>query len=336
MLEKPDLSDESIITVLQKEYGLSIAAVSFLPLGADLDTAVYRAITPGGTPAFVKLRRGDFDEASVAVPKFLSDRGLKQVIAPLPTRTGRLWAGLDPYRLILYPFVEGSDAFEVDLSDAQRIEFGAALRALHTAVLLAAITNHVRREAFAPRWRETTRAFLTRIEKESFADPVAAELAAFLQIKRDETLELIRRAGRLALALQVQTPEYVLCHGDIHGWNLLVDAHNALYMVDWDTLVFAPKERDLMFVGSGLGGNGHTLREEEDLFYQGYGWVERSQTALAYYRYERIIEDVAVYCEQILLTDEGGEDRRQALAYLKSNFEAGGTIEIAYQIDKTA
>ena len=156
-----------------------------------------------------------------------------------------------------------------------------------------------------------------------------------MKAKRDETLELVERAERLALMLQVQTPEFILCHGDIHAWNLLIDINDALYMVDWDTLIFAPKERDLMFVGGGLGGNGHTLQEEETLFYQGYGQTRINPIAIAYYRYERIIEDIAVYCEQILLTDEGGDDRVQSLENLKSNFKPNGTIKIAYQSDKT-
>ncbi len=33
---------------------------------------------------------------------------------------------------------------------------------------------------------------------------------------------------------------------------------------------------------------------------------------LAYYRYEWIIENIVVYCEQIFLTNEGGEDREQS------------------------
>ena len=43
MLEKPDLQDEKIIACLQDEYGLLVVQVAFLPLGADRDTAVYRA-----------------------------------------------------------------------------------------------------------------------------------------------------------------------------------------------------------------------------------------------------------------------------------------------------
>jgi spectinomycin phosphotransferase len=125
-----------------------------------------------------------------------------------------------------------------------------------------------------------------------------------------------------------------LCHADIHAWNLLIADDDALYMVDWDTLIFAPKERDLMFIGGGLGGNGRTPQEEETLFYQGYGPANINQIALAYYRYERIIEDIGVYCQQIFLSDEGREDRPQAVEYLKSNFRPNGTIAVACQSDR--
>lgn len=335
MLEKPDLRDERIIACLENEYGLSVDQIAFLPLGADLSTAVYRVVADDETPYFVKLRRGDFDEASVAMPKFLSDTGIKQIIPSLSTQTGQLWADLDPYKVILYPFVEGRNGFEVNLSDQQRVELGAALKRVHMADIPLAITNRIRRETFSPQWRETVKLFLERIANEAFAEPVAAELAAFLRAKRREILELVQRSERLALALQAQPLEFVLCHGDIHAWNLLIGANGALYMVDWDTLIFAPKERDLMFVGAGLGGNGHSLEEEETLFYQGYGLTQIDPVGIAYYRYERIIEDMAVFCEQIFLSDEGGEDREQALVYLKSNFLPNGTIEIAYQSDKT-
>ena len=61
MLEKPDISDELIISCLQEEYDLRVAALTFLPLGADMGTAVYRAVTEDGTAYFLKLRKG-FEE----------------------------------------------------------------------------------------------------------------------------------------------------------------------------------------------------------------------------------------------------------------------------------
>lgn len=83
MLEKPDLEDGRLVACLNDEYGLLVGQVSFLPLGADRNTAVYRIIADDETPYFLKLRGGDFDETSVLLPKFLSDQGIEQIIAPL-------------------------------------------------------------------------------------------------------------------------------------------------------------------------------------------------------------------------------------------------------------
>ncbi|MFN8568618.1 MAG: aminoglycoside phosphotransferase family protein [Kouleothrix sp.] len=333
MLEKPDLNDQRIITCLHDEYGLSVAQIAFLPLGADMNTAVYRVVGNDETPYFVKLRRGDFNEAVITVPKFLSDQGIIQIIPALTTQRGQLWASLDPFRVILYPFVAGYNGFEVNLSDQQRIEFGTALKNFHTAKIPEALTKGIRRETFSSEWRDKVRSFLERIEDESFDEPVAVELAAFLKRKRGETLELVNRSEQLAQAFQRQLPEFILCHADIHAWNLLIDVNGRLYLVDWDTLMFAPKERDLMFIGAGLGGNGHSLEEEERLFYQGYGSTAVDPIGIAYYRSERIIEDIAVYCEQLLLSEAGGADRAESFEALKANYLPNGTIAIARESD---
>jgi spectinomycin phosphotransferase len=62
-----------------------------------------------------------------------------------------------------------------------------------------------------------------------------------------------------------------------------------------------------MFAGGGQFGAGRTAQEEETLFYQGYGPTAIDPAALAYYRYERIVEDIAVYCEKLFLSDTGGD-----------------------------
>jgi spectinomycin phosphotransferase len=80
MLEKPDLEYEEIIDCLQEEYGLRVENISFLPIGADLNTAVYCTITKDDKVYFVMLRRGDFNDASVAVPNFLNSQGTIQII----------------------------------------------------------------------------------------------------------------------------------------------------------------------------------------------------------------------------------------------------------------
>jgi hypothetical protein len=109
---------------------------------------------------------------------------------------------------------------------------------------------------------------------------------------------------------------------------------HTLYIVDWDDPLLAPKERDLMFIGGAQGFVGYNAQAEEALFYQGYGPAAINSRALAYYRYERIIEDIALFCEHLLLSNEGGQDRAQSLRYLVSNFLPDGTIEAARRVDE--
>jgi spectinomycin phosphotransferase len=335
MLEKPDLPDGKIICCLQEAYGLSSLQVEFLPLGADQNTAVYRAIADDGASYFVKLRRGDFDEIAVTLPKFLSDQGVQQIIAPLAVQSGLLWTNLETYRLILYPFIAGHDVYEVSLSDRQWVDFGKALKRIHSIVVPPALAQRIPHETYSSRWRDTVRRFLAHLDGESFSDPIAGKLAAFLQSTQGQILDLVARAERLARMLKARSPEFIVCHSDIHAGNILVADGGEIYIVDWDNPIYAPKERDLMYAGGGQFSTWRTAQVEEILFYRGYGPTKVDPAALAYYRYERIVTDIAVYCEQLFLSAEGGEDREQSLKYLKSNFLPGGVIEIAYQGDKT-
>lgn len=331
MLEKPDFPDEKILTCLRDAYGLSVARLTFLPLGADPNTAVYQALTVDETSYFVKLRRGRFDELSVTLPKWLSDQGIRPIIPPLTTTTGQLWANLDPFALILYPFVEGRDGYEVPLSERHWHEFGVALRGIHAAALPPTLLSQIRRETYSPHWRNMVNGFLERLGDEVYDDPVARELAAYLPTKRAELGALVARTEALAQTLQTQTPEFVVCHSDLHAGNFLIANDGALTIVDWDDPILAPKERDLMYIGGGQIKNWRTPQEEEALFYPAYGPTQVNPAALAYYRYERIIQDIAVYCEQLLLSDEGGEDRLQSLHYLQSNFLPNSVLALAYQ-----
>lgn len=333
MLEKPPLDENKIIQCLKTQYGLPITEVTFLPLGADVNTAVYHAQHKDGTRSFVKLRRGTFDEITVIVPKLLFDQGIQQVIPPLQTHAQQLWARLDEYKVMVFPFVEGYSGWQTPLKDHHWTAFGQTLKRIHQAEIPQDMLALLPRETFSPYWRERVRDFQCEVEAQEFTEPIAAQLAAFLKARRAEIDHLVNRAEHLAALVKAQSLDYILCHTDIHVGNLLIDKDDTVYVVDWDTLMLAPKERDLMFIGGGLGGGSHRPEDAARLFYQGYGQTEINRAALAYYRYQRIVEDIAAYCEQLLLTDEGGDDRPEGLRQLTSQFLPGEVVELAYRTD---
>jgi spectinomycin phosphotransferase len=326
MLEKPDLPDQLIVSRLQEEYGLQVARVTFLPLGADINTVVYRVETADEAAYFLKLRKGPFTEITVTLPAFLKSQGIQSIIAPLPTTAGQLWASLDSYKMVLYPFIEGCNGYEAAPSNRQWQEFGAALRALHTVRLPPALSAQIPHETYSPYWQNLVKDFQVQVEVTTYTDPTAVKMAAFMQANREMIDCLVDRAGQLGQALRARNPEQVLCHSDIHAGNLHLATKDALYIVDWDAPIFSPKELDLAMLGGSTTWND---ARQEALFYQGYGQAEIDSQALAYYRCERVILDIAAYGEQLLLSDAGSEDREQSYQYFTSNFLPDHEIDLA-------
>ena len=343
MLTPPPIPTHRIAAHLRAAYALPAARITFLPLGADANTAVYRVEDASGAPYFFKLRLGNFHETSLLVPQFLHERGVRQVIPPVKTLAGALWARMDldepdsSVSTVLYPFITGTDGWDSPLTAAQFREFGAALRGVHSAPLPADLRARIAAETFSDRFREQVRAYQSQAEGTAFADPIAAEMASVLRARRREIDHAVRRAGELAALLLAQDPgspelPFVLCHSDIHGGNLLLAADGSLYIIDWDEPILAPKERDLMFIGAGIGGVWDTPREEA-LFYAGYGAAPVNRSAIAYYRYERIIQDIAAFCDQILPTTGLTPDRAQGLRYFASAFGPGSVLDRAVETD---
>lgn len=334
MLEKPPIPDQKIAACLQSNYNISAVHITFLPLGADINTAVYHIQAPNHSPYFLKLRSGPFNPSAVILTHLLQKQGLNHIIAPLPTTDGRIHTTLDSYTVILSPYIEGKDNYEVPLSDQQMVQFGRLLKQFHTTQFPPSLTQSIPHETYSPRWRDMVRTYLSDLDQHTNADPISAELVAFLSTKRTETLKLIDHAEKQLQTLRTPAPPFILCHADIHAGNIHITADNTFYLIDWDTLILAPKERDLMSIGAGLMGSWRAPHEEETLFYQGYfedGRTPLNPAALTYYRSERIIQDIAEFCHQIFTLAGSLQDRQQALHWLKSNYTPGSTIELAYK-----
>ena len=335
MLERPEIADELIASGVQAEYGLDGTQVTFLPLGYDVNTAVFRVEDRVKATYFLKLRKGDFDPITVRIPQYLSSLGILGIIAPLETKKGQLFSRLGDYTAILYPFIAGKNGYAVRLAKHHWRELGTTIKQIHTTQVPPNLSSFIPKESYDPQWREAVLWFQGKVEVENFTDPVAVKLARFMKVKRQEISQMVRRAEELARVLSHHPLDLVLCHSDAHPGNYLIAEHGELYLVDWDNPILAPKERDLMFFGSGMTGVQPGGREES-WFYQGYGPAQVNMNALAYYRYERIIQDIAEFCKQLLLTTAGGEDRAQAYMYFTSSFQPGHEVEAAFKTDRLA
>jgi len=334
MLEPPGLADEAIVGSLEAGYGILIRAVTFLPLGADSASAAYRIDTVEGASYFLKVRTLDgFSNLSLLVPRFLHDQGVPHVLSPLPAISQAPWVVVGNFALSLFPFLEGHRAADVGLSELHWTSLGTMLRQVHASRLPPALMEIMPRESFTP----SRRAVLTRLEAQVTAelspDPLKRELAAFWRARREEIHTLIDRADALGHRLRSRPAPLVLCHADLHTWNVLLDPSQQLWVVDWDETILSLKERDLMFVVGGIGADQVRIYETA-CFLRGYGDVAIDPLALSYYRYAWAVQDMGAYGEQVYFSpDLGEETRRNALAGFMDLYEPGNIVAIAVGSD---
>lgn len=322
------LDSYEIIECLNAGYGIAVNQLILLPVGADMNAAVYKAETHDGKSYFVKLKRGHRYNMSVAILAMLQASGIQQIIPPIPTMNGMLAHYINDCTLTVYPFVNGQNGFSCKLTNDQWIILGKAIKQVHAFDVPPSIKKRIRKETYSPKWREAVRSLDAHID-----DEIALKFQSFMKEHGAIIHRLVERAEVLSQKVQEQAPECVLCHSDIHGGNVLIDETGAIYIVDWDDPIMAPKERDLMFIGGGVA-NVWNNPQEAEFFYQGYGDTDINRTILAYYRHERIVEDIAEYGHALLLSSDGGDERLEMYKQFIGMFEPNGVVDIAFKTDE--
>jgi spectinomycin phosphotransferase len=327
--DDPGLDLDTITACLDAQYDLRVSAITFLPLGYDLNAAVYKVIAGDDAAYFLKIRFGPVAESGLTVPWALAQRGIHNVLAPLQTRSGELWCSCEGCSLVLYPFIAGTDATAVGMGDDQWREFGSTLQAVHTSGLAEEFRGRLPGETFGLPSAALVRRILELTQTTEFENAVAERFAAFWRDHATRINEMVARAEALGRRLRSKSFDHVLCHADIHAANILVGDAGQIHLIDWDGPMIAPRERDLLFVVGSIIARAVEPREEK-LFFAGYGPVDIDPEALIYYRYERIVQDLGEIGRSVLL-DPGPNDRMRAeeSRLARSFFAPGGDIDRA-------
>ncbi|HGF1456598.1 TPA: aminoglycoside O-phosphotransferase APH(9)-Ia [Legionella pneumophila] len=326
-----NIPDQQLIKLLKVYYGIDIHAVQLIVGGADMNAFGYKADSESNS-YFVKLKYGHHDEINLSIIRLLYDSGIKEIIFPIYTRDTKLFQQIDHFKIIVYPFIDAPNGFTQNLTEKQWQQLGKVLRQIHETSVPTAIQQRLRKETYSPKWREMVRSFYNKIGFDDSDDQITADFKSFFNQKIDSIHRLVDSSEELSQKIQPDLDKYVLCHSDVHAGNVLVVNEESIYIIDWDEPMLAPKERDLMFIGGGIG-NVWNKHHEIDYFYEGYGKTNVDKIILSYYRHERIVEDIAVYGQDLLSREQNDESRLESFKHFKSMFDPNNVVEIALSSD---
>ena len=323
MREQPKIPEEQLRACFQDQYDLYPVTLEFLPLGLDYKAGVYRVVSEQGTAYLLKVTSRPLYEPRCLVPRYLNDQGITSVVAPIPTRSGALWTKLVDWTVIVYPFIDG-DTSLTGMTNEQWKEVGTIFKGIHQVRLSPGGFESLRKETFDPtEYAQWVRAFETQHLHSRHGGSVSERALHTSWMAHQSTIHKgVTSLKKLAEMLQSRTFPYVICHADLHPANLIRDHAGHVFVIDWDEVMLAPKERDFIFIRT----------PQADAFWEGYGQTEIDWVALTYYLWERVVQDVIECTQDVCFRDDLGEETRADAAQMFDEIlaEEGSSINAAY------
>jgi spectinomycin phosphotransferase len=325
-----------------EDFGIDLVSVDGVGYGADEAAQLWRGVSVDGAMYAVKLSGGG-TPAGLVVSAHLAAHGVAGVVAPVPTRDGRLWSERDGRRLSVMPWVSEDRALGGGMTAEHWAAYGALLADVHaTAVTDALVTQLPREDHTHDRVASAARALQRRL-KETAHEPAGSggndhlvrALVAEWRTSAGLVTTLLEQADSLGRELRTREAPGVVCHGDPHLGNLLVGAVDRVWLIDWDDAVLAPRERDLMFAIGGVLAFAPVSPQEQSWFFDGYGAdgvgaADLDRTRLAYYRCTRALEDLVDPAAQVLDAHRSSEsERADALSIVRGVLSPTGLVSLA-------
>jgi spectinomycin phosphotransferase len=323
MREQPGIAEEHLRACLQEQYDLYPVTLEFLPLGHDYDAGVYRAVSEQGMAYLLKVTSRPLYEPRCVVPRYLYDQGITSVVAPIATGSGALWTKLGDWTVIVYPFIEG-DSTLMGMTNEQWREVGAIFKRIHQVRLPPEGFSSLRKETFDPtEYAWWVRVFETQhLDARHNGNSSSRALRASWVAYQSTIHMVVTSLEKLAEVLQRRSEPYVICHADLHASNLIRNRTGGVFVIDWDDVMLAPKERDFIFV----------RRPHADAFWEGYGQNEIDWTLLSYYLWERVVQDLIEEAKLVCFRDDLAEETRAHIARgFHESLEGGSNLNAAYE-----
>ncbi len=259
MRTKPnDLDTSAIATALSERWGIDGVSLRYAPLG--FGSHHWIACKEDGEGWFVTVddlsadrlgeTEGDAFEGLAGAFRTvasLRDRGgLPFVIAPLLDKTGEPITRLNGhYSLAVFPYldVEATDFGEFPVL-ADRNEALRMVGQVHSATGEVS-NNELRRDTLVVPNRVALLESLEALDITWNAGPYSEPVRILLREHHDGIGRRLDRFDNLAEIVMADDSDWVISHGEPHASNVIRTRDGEMVMVDWDTVAFAPRERDL-------------------------------------------------------------------------------------------
>ena len=274
MLTPPDdLPEAVLVLALGRSWGMAVTSMEYRPVGWG--SHHWAVADAAGTRWFVTVDELENKRLSASEPldagfarlrsalgaaMDLRACGAAFVVAPVPARDGEpLTRVNDRFGVAVYPFADGQSFDWGEFSSpAHWLSVLGLLVDTHTAP--PAASRRALADDFAVPYRDELEAACAPAGEVADCGPYARAVSLLARQHAAPLQRLLARYDALGLAAWAQDARMVLTHGEPHPGNTMLTA-GGWVLIDWDTALVAPPERDLWDLDPGDGSILHAYAQ---------------------------------------------------------------------------
>ena len=308
MREPPEgFALDRLTQVLRQYWELDVRQLAYLAVGFGAHH--WEAVTAGGTPYFLALHElghpgqipgalEQLEQALGAARWLETEARLEFVVGPVPDGSGAMCRRVaEMFALSVYRWLESEPLPQPD--DARTAQL---LARLHT-VSQSNPTGIVRAEDFLIRHRAEVDDALRHLDTAWTTGPYAEACRQVIRCHLDGLGALMGYYDRGVEQARSSRPAWVISHGEPFGPNLIQTRDGTMHLVDWDSALLAPRERDLWEIPrDGLAWS----------VYLDLARVRVDEHILRLYRAWYDLAEIAVYVSRFRSPHSGDQNDRQS------------------------
>ncbi len=290
MLSEPSINSNEIRTKIEEIYGKSVINLTSVREGET--SWGYKVETQNNEIFFFKIYASleDYKLRFDLIFKLFNNCGIRNITHPIKTHKGEYVIHLDKYPVALFNFISGFNASEKPLNEKERFRLGELIGRIHKA---KDTLDFQLMEDFI---YGNTKRLLETLENASLyihdESQYRRKVALLLIENKEKLLNHLHILEEQGYKLRSQQLDFVICHGEPHQWNTMVNEQGEIFLVDWDDSLLAPKEKDLIFI------------KNDTIKLEGYrsiiGDFKLNEDVLHFYDLEWSISEIDVWSSKLL------------------------------------
>lgn len=306
MIAEPNIDKLHLKQVLENEFGFSVESIEFDPRG---EASLSYLIHSGGKIFFLKV----YDTSSIdeRIFRFISELyeicGIKNVVHPIKTKADKLSIIFGRNVLVLFEYVSGKTWAEKQLSEEQFKKLGKIIAQIHLSK--NKIGAYPVKEDFRNPFTNNFKNIYSAMKKLDNPNIYQRELINIYKKYKDKFISELEELEATGNKLKKSNIEFVNCHGEPSPGNVMVSESGEIYLIDWDSPLFAPKEKDLLFF------------DKFNSVFEGYGEISKdaeiNTDARKYYTHLWNVGEIVDWAERVLFKGSSDEENKHNLDKLE-------------------